>query len=138
MKYCFLFLKKLKIIQSVGESKINTSLILFMIQYFILPILLYNPITDVNVALPPVGKYKIFQSNFLVKHNLLRSFPVKDCNLKQWKMESQEKYFILDSRRAETDGGRGKVQRLKKGSFLTFCSSMSFFFSGTWYNPPQA
>lgn len=53
-----------------------------MIQYFILPILLYNPITYIIMASPPVGKQKISQSNFLVKHNLLPFFPVKDCDLK--------------------------------------------------------
>lgn len=91
MKYCFLFLKNVKIIHSVRESKINKSPLLFMIQYFILPILLYNPITDVIMASPPAGKQKISQSNFLVKHNPLPSFPVEDCDLKQWIMKSQER-----------------------------------------------
>lgn len=61
-----------------------------MVQCFILPILLYNPITDVIMASPPVGKQKIPQSNFLVKYNPLPSIPVKDGDLKQWIMKSQE------------------------------------------------
>lgn len=51
VKYYFLFLKNLEIIHSVWESKINTVLcLLFMIQYFILPILLYTQVTDIIVA----------------------------------------------------------------------------------------
>lgn len=71
------------------------------------------------MASPPVEKQKIFQSNFLVKHNLLPSFLVKDCDLKQWIMKPQEStsHYSPLSVKAETDGVIRKEEIWKRSSF---------------------
>jgi len=82
------------------------------------------------MASPPVGKKKISQSFFLVQHNPLPSFPVKDCDLKQWIMKSQESTSHYTPHQLRLMGEEGKRQIKKKVQFLDFLLFSALLFLG--------